>query len=806
MFKNYLKTAFRNLKRNKGYALINITGLAVGMAACVLLFIVVQYELSYDKFQPAYKNIYRVVTQDKYSDGIEYTPGTPFPVPDALRVDIPQMTTGALYSSGGSQVTVLGKSNANNSSNKKFIEPIGVFFAEPQFFSVFHFNWLAGSPSLLSEPNNTVLTKKMAEKYFGNWQTAVGQFIQLDNQLTVKVAGVLDNIPANSDFPLAVVTSYISFKNTKFYNYSTSWGRTTSDEQVYVRLPENVSAENINSQLLQFSKKYYDKEEKTTQRKSFLQPLRTIHFDDRFSNFGDHVTSKSTLWTLSLIGIFIIIMACINFINLATAQAINRSKEIGIRKVLGSNRRKLFGQMMGETAMIVFIALILAAILADICLPFIKHIDSIDERLTIFKTQTILFFLSTAVVVTIFSGLYPSLIMSGFNPMTALKNKITSATVGGISLRRGLVITQFAISQVLIIGTIVAVSQMNFVRTADLGFNKNAVFVLSSNSDSVVLSRQQAFKQQLLQLPGVQSVSFSSDVPSSENNWGTNFFFDHGPGEDFNLYFKCADEDYFKTFGLQFAAGHGYDASDTMKDVVINETLVKKLGLKNDNAAIGKEIRMGARDPWRKIVGVVKDFKTNSLRDEIKPILIGPKKRFYSNTSIKIKSANLSHTKDAILKTWDKYYPEYANTSYFMDDSINDFYKQENQLSLLYKIFAGIAIFISCLGLYGLVSFMAVQRTKEVGIRKVLGASVQNIVYLFSKEFTILIAVAFLVAAPLAWYMMNNWLSNFVYRVPINAGVFIWAVLISVIIAWITVGYKSIRAAMANPVKSLRTE
>jgi putative ABC transport system permease protein len=390
--------------------------------------------------------------------------------------------------------------------------------------------------------------------------------------------------------------------------------------------------------------------------------------------------------------------------------------------------------------------------------------------------------------------------------MTALKNKITSATVGGISLRRGLVITQFAISQVLIVGTIVAVSQMNFVRNADLGFNKNAVFVLSNNSDSVVLSRQLAFKQQLLQLPGVQSVSFSSDVPSSENSWGTNFFFDHGPGEDFNLYFKCADEDYFKTFGLQFAAGHGYGASDTMKDVVINETLVKKLGLKNDNAAIGKEIKMGARDPWRKIVGVVKDFKTNSLRDEIKPTLIGPKKRFYSNTSIKIKTANLLHTKDAILKTWDKYYPEYATTSYFMDDSINDFYKQENQLSLLYKIFAGIAIFISCLGLYGLVSFMAVQRTKEVGIRKVLGASVQNIVYLFSKEFTILIIVAFFVAAPLAWYMMNNWLSNFVYRIHINAGVFLCAVLISTIIAWITVGYKSIRAAMANPVKSLRTE
>lgn len=805
MFRNYLKTAFRNLLRNKAYAAINISGLAVGMAACILLFTVVKYELSYDKFQPNYQNIYRVVTQDKYSDGIDYTPGTPFPVLDALRVDIPQITSGVLYSSSGSQVTVLGKDASSNLSQKKFIEPTGIFFADPQFFSVFHFGWLSGTPALLAEPNNTVLSKKMAEKYFGNWQSAIGQFIKLDNAVTLKVAGILEDVRANSDFPLSVVTSYITFKNNSTYNYSDNWGRTTSDEQVYVRLPQNVSSDNINKQLIQFARKHYEKNN-NSERINFLQPLSEIHFDDRFSNFGDHVTSKSTLWTLSLIGVFIIIMACINFINLATAQAVNRSKEIGIRKVLGSNRLNLFWQMMGETALIVFTALILAIVLSEICLPFIKHIDSINEPLSIFTTQTILFLLATSVVVTIFSGIYPSLIVSGFSPMLALKNKITSATIGGISIRRGLVVTQFAISQVLIVGTIVAISQMNFVRNADLGFNKEAILVLSGSSDSTVLSQQIAFKQNLLQLPGVQSVSFSSDVPSSDNNWGTNFYFNHGSEEKYSLYFKCADEDYFKTFGLQFIAGHGYERSDTMKDVVINETLVKKLGLKNANDAIGKEIRMGGRDAWRTIVGVVKDFKTNSLRDEIKPTLIGPRKRFYSNTSVKIRSASLSQTKDAVLKTWDKYYPDYATTNYFMDESINNFYEQEDQLSLLYKIFAGIAIFISCLGLYGLVSFMAVQRTKEVGIRKVLGASAANIVYLFSKEFTLLIIVAFVIAAPLAWYIMNNWLQNFAYRIQMSIGVFVLAIVASVIIALITVGYKSLRAAMMNPVKSLRTE
>lgn len=804
MFKNYFKTAIRNLLRNKGYAVINICGLAVGITACILLFIVVRYELSYDRSQPNYSNIYRVVTQDKYSDGINYTPGTPFPVLDAMRVDFPQLTTGALFASYGSQVTVLEKDAAANSSEKKFIESSGIFFADPQFFSVFNFTWLSGTPSLLAEPNNTVLTRKMAEKYFGNWQSAIGRFIKLDNLLTLKVAGVLEDIPANSDFPLGVVTSYITFKSVKAYNYTTDWGNTTSNEQLFVLLPKNVSARTIDQQLITFGKKHYEKD-KANNRLHFLQPLSEVHFDNRFGNFGDHVTSKSTLWTLSLIGVFIIIMASINFINLATAQAVNRSKEIGIRKVLGSNRWNLFWQMMGETGIIVFTAIIFALALAQICLPFIKHIDSINEPLSLFTTQTILFLSGVAVMVTFFSGIYPSLIVSGFSPMLALKNKITSASIGGISIRRGLVITQFAISQVLIIGTIVAVSQMNFVRSADLGFNKDAVFVLNSNSDSIVLSRQGALKQSLLNVPGVQSVSFSSDVPSSDNNWATNFAFNHRDDEEFSVYLKMGDEDYFKTYGLQLIAGHSYEHSDTVKDAVINETLVKKLGLKNPNDAIGKEIRLG-RSQWRTIVGVVKDFKTNSLREETKPLFISTSQRFYSTTSVKIRSINLAQTKAAILKTWDRYNPEYAADSFFMDDSINNFYRQEDQLSLLYKIFAGIAIFISCLGLYGLVSFMAVQRTKEVGIRKVLGASVGNIVYLFSREFTLLIIIAFVIAAPLSWYMMNNWLQSFAYRITIGAGVFALAVLASVMIALITVGYKSVRAAMANPVKSLRSE
>ncbi|MEO8111849.1 MAG: FtsX-like permease family protein, partial [Ginsengibacter sp.] len=523
-------------------------------------------------------------------------------------------------------------------------------------------------------------------------------------------------------------------------------------------------------------------------------------------NFGDHVTAKSTLWTLSLIGIFIIIMACINFINLSTAQAVGRSKEIGIRKVLGSYRWQLFSQVIGETGIIVFTSLIFAMGIALLCLPFIKHIASIQESLSFFNWQTIAFVLALFIVVTILSGLYPALVLSGFNPALALKNKITSATVGGISLRRGLVITQFAISQILIVGTIVAISQMNFVRNADLGFSKEALLIINANTDSVAQSRQPFYKKKLLEIPGVKSVSFSSDVPSSDNNSATNFGFDHKPDPDFALYTKFADEDYFKTFGLQILAGRPFSKADTINEVVVNETLMKKLNVKSANEMVGKQIKFGGDGEWKTITGVVKDFKTNSLKENIKPLAIAERRAYYQVTSVKLISTNIPKTKAAVEAAWNNSYPEYAFTSSYMDDNIADFYKQDEQLSLLYKIFAGIAIFISCLGLYGLVSFMAVQRTKEIGIRKVLGASIQNIIYLFSKEFTILIFAGSLVAIPVAWYMMHNWLQNFVFGIKLNWTVFAIAIIFSIVVAWLAVGYKSIKAAMANPVKSLRSE
>jgi putative ABC transport system permease protein len=804
MFKNYCKTAFRNLIRNKKFSLINISGLAIGVASAMLIFIVVHYELSYDTFQPDYKNIYQVAIESKFPDGTSYTPGTPYPALYALRNKFPQVTTGVLYSNYGSQLTVVAP-DGTPSKEKRFIEESGIFFADAEFFKIFKTKWLSGSPVVLDQPNKIVLSKKMAGKYFGEWENAVGKLIRLDNLNTVQVAGIIEDAPGNSDFQFGAIGSYPILKNSSFYPYSKEWGTTSSNEQVYMLLPPGQSAAAINSQLIQFSNDHINRGSRRIRNTAFIRPLSILHFDPRMDNMGDHVTSKTTLLTLSLIALFILVMACINFVNLSTVQAVNRSKEIGIRKVMGSSRWNLLWQILGETSLVVLSSIILAIGIAELCLPFIKHVSSIKETIHLITWQTGLFLVLVFFLVTILAGLYPALVVSGFSPILALKNKINSASVGGISLRRSLVVLQFAISQVLIVGTLIALSQMSFIQNANLGLDKEGILIVKGNGDSTQISRMNFFKSELKKSPYIREVSQCSDAPSSDNNSGTNFAFDHKPDENYTLFLKFGDADYFNTFGLQFAAGGPPAQSDTVKDVVINETLVGKLGLKSAAVAIGKDISIG-QGPWRKIVGVVKDFRSNSLREEIKPTLIACNKNDYSYTALKLRAANLGAVKEQVQQVWDKYFPEYSNQTYFMDERIEEFYSQEHQLALLYKIFAGIAVFISCLGLYGLVSFMAVQRRKEVGIRKVLGASIAQIVFLFSREFTILILIAFAIAAPVAWYMMSNWLDHFVYRIPMRPVIFILAIILSISIAWLTVGYKSFRAALLNPAKSLKTE
>ncbi|MDO1451051.1 ABC transporter permease [Rhodocytophaga aerolata] len=810
MLKNYLLIGFRNLMRHKGYATLNIMGLAVGIAACLLIFTIVQFELSYDTYHTNYDRIYRVVVEDNSPSGeIGHNPGSPYPVPIALRQDVPQMEkVAALNSIYGSQITVLGKDPNTTQTDKKFIEDIGIFFIEPQFFEIFDASWLQGNPTqALSQPNTVVLAKKEAEKYFGNWKEAVGQYLKLDNTITLTVSGVIEDVPSNSDFPLKVMVSYETFKNSPRYGYSTDWGSISSSHQVFALVGKNESVQNVKYALQKFSEKYYA-DRVNLKRYNLIQPLSENHFDDRFGNLGDHLSSKTTLWTLSLIGVLILMMACINFINLATAQAIGRSKEVGVRKVLGGMRYQLMAQFLSETTLIVLVSVGVALVLAKAALPFIREVSDVPEDIALLQNPYVLVFLvGITLVVSLFSGIYPAMILSGFEPVKALKSKITAQSVGGVPLRRGLVVVQFAISQMLIIGTLIAVSQMEYIRHIDLGFSKEAVYMVPVSPDSISRMKYESFKNQLLQNPDIQAVSLANDAPSSDNYWGRNFYFDHSTKDlDFYTFMKYADADYFKTYNLEFVAGQGFNPSDTAQAYVVNETLLKKLGVTNMQEAIGKTIRLGGNGPWKPIVGVVKDFKAASVRDDMQPIVIGSYKRNYQLAGIKMQSRNLQKTVKEVQSLWETTFPAYVYNGYFLDESIERFYQQENQLALTYKIFASLAIFISCLGLYGLISFMAVQKTKEIGIRKVLGASVGNIMFLMSREFIILIVIAFAVAAPVAYYFMNDWLQNFKESVPLGVSAFVIAIFASVVIACLTIGYRAARAAMANPIKSLRSE
>src|SRR5450432_1408040 len=399
MFKNYCKTAFRNLVRNKKFSLINVSGLAIGIASSLLIFIVVNYELSYDRFQTGYSNIYQVAIEDKFPSGNTYTPGTPYPALAALRAKIPQILTGVIYSNYGAQLTVVG-SDGTPSKEKRFIEETGMFFADPQYFNIFKTQWLVGSPEVLDQPNKIVLAKKTAEKYFGQWQNAAGKFIRLDNLNTLQVAGIIQDPPGNSDFQYKAIGSYPIFKSSDFYPYSKEWNSTSSSEQLYMLLPSDQSAAAINNQLAQFSNERFNKRNRISQRTLFLRPLSILHFDSRMENMGDHVANKSTLWTLSLIAVFILIMACINFVNLSTVQAVNRSKEIGVRKVLGSSRWNLLWQILGETSLLVMASILLAIGLAELCLPYIKNVASINEIISLFNLKTLVFLVAVFFIVT----------------------------------------------------------------------------------------------------------------------------------------------------------------------------------------------------------------------------------------------------------------------------------------------------------------------------------------------------------------------------------------------------------------------
>ncbi|HEY2722449.1 MAG TPA: FtsX-like permease family protein [Chitinophagaceae bacterium] len=819
MFKNYFKTAFRSLSRNRNYTVINIAGLAVGVAVCMMIFIIIQFQTSFDEFHTKKDRIYRVLTEYHHADQgtISYAKSVPFPMPTGLKTTFPQLEQVApIYASHNDELQPL---DANGTPVKNFKEQNGVFYTGPSFFKMFDFPLLAGSYASLNDPNNVLLTKEIAEAYFGDWKTAMGKTIKITGYYSIgaglfqfpaialKVSGILATIPANTDFQLKLVVAYgTDFTGDKKYGFQQpDWNGTAPDFGCYVLLPQNISASNFNQQLSAYAQNVQSSDKRTSY---IIQPLSAVHYDAQVGNYSNKTISRGLLNVLWLIAAFILLIACVNFINLSTAQAVNRAKEVGVRKVLGSNKSQLQIQFIVETFLIIAIAVVLAAVITILALPYVNQLLELSLSFNILKNPAIiLFLLSVTIVVTALAGFYPSIVLSRFNPVNALKSKLTANATKGISLRRGLVVFQFIIAQALIIGTLIIVKQMGYFMNQPLGFDKDAIVNVPYRPDSTGGKLTDYLKQQLLS-NDVQAVSFCSNSPvEDDNNMFTSFKFDHAIKDaDFQAITKFADNDYVPTYRLQLVAGRNLQPSGWTREFLVNESFVKSLGLKRPEDILNKEISILDGLIKCPVVGVLKDFNDRSLRNSLAPLLIATNATMYRQASLKLSTTNMASAMQSIKKIWEQTFPNYVYEYRFLDDKIASFYKQEDQLSQLYKIFAAIAIFLSCLGLYGLASFMAVQRIKEVGIRKVLGATAGNIVYLFSKEFIILIAIAFAIATPIAWYFMNQWLQDYAYRINIDWWLFAASGLVAIVIALATISFQAIKAAIANPVKSLRTE
>lgn len=801
MLRNFFKTTIRNLYRNINYTLLNIFGLAAGITIFLLIYIFIHFETSFDSFHTKKDRIYRVLTE-YHKDKIWVGSAIPQPLPATLRYDFPNLeaVTGT-YATSDNSVFVL---NESGQTIKKFKEKSGTYDVEPEFFKIFDFKWLAGDPNTaLKDPLSAVLSRSTADKYFGNWQNAMGKTVNMNGYVVLKITGVLEDPPANSDFQYKIVTPYSLLGFSK----SADWGTSSERHNCYILLPPNETEASFTKQLRAFSKKY----QLANKNEYVIQHISKVHLDDgdnRVANNLGRTISLNLIRALWIVAAFILGIACVNFINLTTAQAVNRAREIGLRKVFGSNSWQIRIQFLLETFIIVFIAVLLAIIITLLAVGPIGKLLDIPLSIKVFlEPLTSIVLIAVIIVVTLLAGFYPSEIVSRFNPVNALKSKLMAKSSKGITLRRALVVFQFVIAQGLIIAIIIMVRQMDYFRNGPMGFNKEAVINVPLPMDSTSNSKIDYIRNKLAAIPGINEVSFSSNPPAADdNNWG-DFHLDQGNKENILWSIsKYADRAYIKLYDLKLMAGRNF-TSDTAREFLVSEKLVQQLGIKDPADALNKELVLGEDFIKGPIVGVLKDFHTTGFKDHYNPVFIVPFKRSYNTVAIKLTSVGHAQSSlRAIESLWDNTFPDFIFEYQFMDAVIENFYKQEIQQTQIYKILAIVAIFLGCLGLYGLVSFMAVQRIKEVGIRKVLGASVGNIVYMFLKEFIVLVGIAFLIAAPIAWYFTNKWLQNYAYRINIGWWIFILGAAISIVIVLATISVNAIKAAVANPVKNLRAE
>jgi len=815
MIKNYLTLAFRNLSKRKGYSILNILGLAIGITCCLLIFQYVSYERSYDKFQPDSKQVVRL-RLDSYQQGkLAWQSATSYPgIGPALKRDYPEVE-------GFCRLIDNNVVLANSKTNVKFKETKG-YYADPAAIKMLAVRLVKGDPAkALNNTNNIIISESMAKKYFGNGE-AVGQRLEIRDanapkDYSYEISGIFKDYPANSHLIINYLVSYATLNSELKQSGDTSNAAETSfgwyDFYTYLQLKPGTDLKNFESKLPAFCNHYINSNEwnKTNNVKNTLSiiPLSNIYLYSNYNQEAEVNGNGRSVSFMFLIGFIIMAIAWINYINLATARSVERGKEVGVRKVLGAGRAHLVRQFMLESLLLNFIAVVIALIAGYILSPLFNSLMGRADS-TGFSLRNSYWMLFAAIFIfgTLLSGLYPSFVMSGYKPISVLKGAFKNSS-RGLLLRKGLIILQFSISVILIAGTIVVFRQVSFMRHQDLGVNINQTLVLDGAQtlkDSLYQNSYQPFKDEMLKQPGVKSMTASSTVPGEEIYWTAGIRRLNPPNApSVTLYHLGIDYDFIPQFQLKLAAGRNFskDFPTDEKAAILNEQAVSLLGFKNAQDAINQKI---IRRDTLTIVGVVQSFHHQGLQKAIDPQLILLRPNTRNSYSIKLSGNNMAKSVAMIQTVWNKYFPGDPFNYFFLDDFYNQQYKADQQFGKVFTLFAMLAILIACFGLLGLSSYNILQRTKEVGIRKVLGASTQSVVYILSKDFLMLVLIAFVLAVPVTWWIMHKWLEDFAYRISIGWWVFVAAGMLSVFIALVTISFQAIKAAIANPVKSLRTE
>ncbi|SDK00964.1 putative ABC transport system permease protein [Catalinimonas alkaloidigena] len=807
MLKSYFLVAVRSLLKQRFYSLINLFGLAIGIACCLLILQYVRYELSYDDFHTKKENLYRV-QQDRYDKGelsTQWAAGA-YAVGNSFKDAFPEVEEYVKVVPTGSLVVGYGE-------DKLKVEKI--YFASSAFFEVFSYPLVQGNPATaLTEPNTVVLSASTARNIFGD-EDPLGKTVRLNEEVDAKVTGVYADLPANTHLKFDMLRSYATFVQQvgPDNNPDEAWmwdgcmtylllQPGTDPKALEAKFSDYVEA-NIGEDLAQYD----------ADAVYLLQPLPDIHLYSHYMMEAEPNGDGTATYLLLGIAFFIIIIAWVNYINLATARAMNRAKEVGIRKSVGSLRSQLIQQFLMESAVLNALAVVLAILLVVVALPAFNRISG--QELSFSLLSTPLFWVSLLALYLVgafLSGLYPAFVLSAFNPATVLKGSMKTSHRGN-RLRQGLVVLQFAASLFLLIGTLAVFRQISFMRDQDLGINIDQTLVIQapiirSRQDSIYVGDKQAFKQEMLRYPAIRSITASSAVPGGAVGWNAGGIRLKGQDASDSKQYRviAVDYDFLDAYGLKLLAGRkfGEEYGNDPGTVVFSRTGVQQLGFDNPDDALNKEIEFWGATYT--VVGVVDDFHQESLRETYEPLIFRCIPGVHGAFSVKVATSNLQETIAHLHAGWDQIFPGNPFEYYFLDDHFDAQYRADQRFGQVFGVFTGLAIFVACLGLFGLASFTTAQRTKEIGVRKVLGASVPQILQLLYRDFVKLVLVAFVLAVPLAYFAMHQWLQHFAFRIGISWWLFALPCVLVVLIAILTVSFQSIKAAVANPVHSLRSE